>query len=316
MSRDDGVMPEPSNYGQLVTRAALVATVAAGLMIVTKLFAWFYTDSASMLASLTDSLLDISASLINLMAIRYALVPADHEHRFGHGKAESLAGLAQSAFISASALFLMITGVSRLFNTQAVSHAGLGIGVIGFSIMVTLAVVAYQSYVIKKTNSVAIRADQLHYRSDILLNIGVLIAIGLAWLDFHWADGLFAILIGGYILKGALKIGYDAVQMLLDHQLPDAEQKRIIDVCLAVEGVHGLHELRTRQSGPTRFIQLHLELDDHLLLVEAHNIVLQTEQALTQLFADSDIIIHMDPLSAAPPNDGDMYTSHFTEDKV
>ncbi|ART81160.1 cation diffusion facilitator family transporter [Oceanisphaera avium] len=274
--------------------------LAAGLMILTKLLAWFYTDSASMLASLTDSLLDISASFINLIAIRYALVPADKEHSFGHGKAESLAGLAQSAFISASAIFLMITGISRLVNTQTVSHAGMGIGVVLFSILVTLLLVLYQSYVIKQTNSVAIRADQLHYRSDILLNIGVLVAIGLAWQGFHWADGLFALLIGGYILKGALKIGYDAIQMLLDHQLPDAEQRRIIEVCLGVAGVQGLHNLRTRQSGATRFIQLHLELDDHLPLVQAHHIALQVEEQLEQLFAYTDIIIHMDPLSVLP----------------
>lgn len=304
MNSKDELIFESSTYERLVTRAAKAAMVAAGLMIVTKLLAWFYTDSASMLASLTDSLLDISASFINLMAIRYALVPADKEHSFGHGKAESLAGLAQSAFISASAIFLMITGISRLLNTQTVSHAGIGISVVLFSIFVTLALVIYQSYVIKQTNSVAIRADQLHYRSDILLNVGVLLAIGLAWQGFHWADGLFALLIGGYILKGALKIGYDAVQMLLDHQLPDEEQKRIIEVCLSVAGVHGLHDLRTRQSGATRFIQLHLELDDHLPLVHAHQIALQTERKLEQLFSHTDIIIHMDPLSVLPPASG------------
>lgn len=301
MNSKDEPIAESSTYERLVTRAAKAAMVAAGLMIVTKLLAWFYTDSASMLASLTDSLLDISASFINLMAIRYALMPADKEHSFGHGKAESLAGLAQSAFISASAIFLMITGISRLLNTQTVSHAGIGISVVLFSIFVTLVLVLYQSYVIKQTNSVAIRADQLHYRSDILLNVGVLLALGLAWQGFHWADGLFALLIGGYILKGALKIGYDAVQMLLDHQLPDDEQRRIIEVCLSVAGVHGLHDLRTRQSGATRFIQLHLELDDHLPLVQAHQIVLQTERKLEQLFPHTDIIIHMDPLSVLAP---------------
>lgn len=296
----DAVISESETYQKLVTGAAKAAMVAAGLMIVTKLLAWFYTDSASMLASLTDSLLDISASFINLMAIRYALVPADKEHSFGHGKAESLAGLAQSAFISASAIFLMITGISRLLNTQSVSHAGIGIGVILFSILITLALVIYQGYVIRKTQSLAIRADQLHYRSDILLNVGVLLAIGLAWQGFHWADGLFALLIGGYILKGALKIGYDAVQMLLDHQLPDAEQKRIIEACMGVAGVHGLHDLRTRQSGATRFIQLHLELDDDLPLVQAHQIALQAERELEQLFTHTDIIIHLDPLSVLP----------------
>ena len=310
------VSTEKNNYERLVTRAAMAATTAAAIMIVAKLLAWFYTDSVSMLASLTDSLLDISASLINLMAIRYALVPPDEEHSFGHGKAESLAGLAQSAFISASAIFLMISGISHLFHAQTVTHAPIGIAVMVFSLLLTLGLVLYQSYVIKKTDSVAIRADQLHYRSDILLNVGVLVAIALAWQGVLWADAVFAILIGGYILKGALKIGYDAVHTLLDHQLPVAEQERIVDVCLAINGVYGLHDLRTRRAGPMRFIQLHLELDDNLALLEAHGIALQAEHALEQLFSNTDIIIHMDPLSALPPTSEEMKTHHFIKDKV
>ena len=307
---------ESASYERLVTRAAMAATAAAALMIVAKLLAWFYTDSVSMLASLTDSLLDISASLINLMAIRYALVPPDDEHSFGHGKAESLAGLAQSAFISASAIFLMITGISHLFHSQTVSHAPIGVAVMVFSLLLTLGLVLYQSYVIKKTDSVAIRADQLHYRSDILLNVGVLVAIALAWQGILWADAVFALLIGAYILKGALKIGYDAVHTLLDHQLPVAEQQRIVEVCLAINGVHVLHDLRTRRAGPIRFIQLHLELDDNLALLEAHGIALRAEYALEQLFSNTDIIIHMDPLSALPPTSEEMKTHHFTKDKV
>lgn len=311
-------MTNSTSYSRLVTTAAVAATVVAGLLILAKLLAWFYTGSASMLASLTDSLLDISASLINLMAIRYALVPADKDHRFGHGKAESLAGLAQSAFISGSAIFLIINGISRLFNQQEVTHAAMGIWVMLFSLVLTIGLVMFQSYVIKRTDSVAIRADQLHYRSDILLNVGVLVAIGLAWFGWHWADAVFALLIGAFILKGALKIGYDAVQMLLDRQLPEAEQKRIIETCLAVEGVHGLHELRTRQSGQTRFIQLHLELDDKLPLVRAHRIADQAERELHELFPDTDVIIHMDPISVLPreAHSQDMSEHKFIEDKV
>lgn len=305
-------------YERLVTRAAVAATAVAGLMIVAKLVAWLYTGSASMLASLTDSLLDISASIINLMAIRYALVPPDQEHGFGHGKAESLAGLAQSAFISGSAVFLIINGISRLFNTQQVQHAALGVGVMGGSLLLTLGLVLFQSYVIRKTDSVAIRADQLHYRSDILLNVGVLLAIVLAWFGWHWMDGVFALLIGVYILKGALKIGYDAIQMLLDRRLPQAEQQRIADTCLAISGVHGLHDLRTRQSGPTRFIQLHLELDAHQTLSQAHDIADRAERDLLQCFPTADIIIHMDPISVTPQQFAAQHMSEpqFIKDKV
>ncbi|ATG72585.1 divalent metal cation transporter FieF [Zobellella denitrificans] len=309
---------KPSSYSRLVTTAAVAASAVAGTLILAKLLAWFYTGSASMLASLTDSLLDISASLINLMAIRYALVPPDQDHKFGHGKAESLAGLAQSAFISGSAIFLIINGVSRLLNAQEVTHAELGLWVMLFSMVLTIGLVLFQGYVIRRTGSVAIRADQLHYRSDILLNFGVLLAIALAWYGWHWADGAFAVLIGGYILRGALKIGYDSVQMLLDRQLPEEEQKRIIDTCLAVEGVRGLHELRTRQSGPTRFIQLHLELDDQLPLVRAHRIADRAERELRTLFPDTDVIIHMDPISVVPreAHSQDMSEHQFIENKV
>ncbi|WP_346351363.1 cation diffusion facilitator family transporter [Oceanimonas sp. AH20CE76] len=287
-------------YSRLVTTAAMAATLVAGLLIIAKLGAWFYTGSASMLASLTDSLLDISASLVNLMAIRYALVPPDEDHRFGHGKAESLAGLAQSAFISGSAVFLIINGISRLLNTQIVERPEAGIWVMLFSLGLTLALIAFQQYVIRRTQSLAIKADQLHYRADILLNVAVLAAIILSWLGWHWADALFAVLIGGHILYGALKIGYDSAQMLLDRRLPDEEQKRIMDCCLAVAGVRGLHDLRTRRSGRTRFIQLHLELDDQLPLVQAHGIADQAEGKLRGLFPDADIIIHMDPVSVVP----------------
>lgn len=314
----EGVNSVTASYARLVTIAAVAATAVAGLMIVAKLVAWFYTGSASMLASLTDSLLDISASIINLMAIRYALVPPDQEHGFGHGKAESLAGLVQSAFISGSAIFLIINGISRLFNTQQVQHAALGVGVMLFSLLLTLGLVLFQSYVIRKTDSVAIRADQLHYRSDILLNIGVLLAIALAWLGWHWIDGLFALLIGAYILKGALKIGYDAIQMLLDRRLPQVEQQRIVDTCLVINGVHGLHDLRTRQSGPTRFIQLHLELDAHQSLSQAHDIADRAERELLKCFPTADIIIHMDPISVSPRQVEARHTSEhqFIKDKV
>ncbi|NHH99034.1 MULTISPECIES: cation diffusion facilitator family transporter [Oceanimonas] len=289
-----------SSYSRLVTTAATAATLVAGLLIIIKLVAWFYTGSASMLASLTDSLLDISASLINLMAIRYALAPPDEEHRFGHGKAESLAGLAQSAFICGSALFLLFNGVAHLLNPAPVANAATGIGVTLFSLALTGLLLLYQRYVIRKTRSLAIQADQLHYRADLLLNLAVLLAIMLSGWGWYRADGLFAVLIGGYILAGALRIGYDSVQMLLDRRLPDEEQKRIIECCLAVEGVQGLHALRTRRSGRTRFIQLHLELDDHLPLVRAHRIADTAERTLRQQFADADIIIHMDPVSVVP----------------
>lgn len=285
------------HYSRWVTLASTAAVVTATLLILGKLIAWLMTDSSSLLASLTDSFMDVSASIINLLAIRYALAPADEEHRFGHGKAESLAGLIQSAFISGSALLLMMHGISSMLNQVPVVRLEAGIWVSAGSILLTLLLVSFQSLVIRKTNSVAIKADMLHYRSDLLLNAGVLVALVLAGQGWHWADGLFAILIGLFLVWGAAHIGYESVQALLDRQLPEEEQARIMALCCAVEGVHGVHDLRTRQSGPTRFVQLHLELDDQLPLVKAHQIADEAELAVRQSFERMEVIIHMDPIS-------------------
>ncbi|WP_338889312.1 cation diffusion facilitator family transporter [Aeromonas rivipollensis] len=285
------------HYSRWVTLASTAAVVTATLLILGKLIAWLMTDSSSLLASLTDSFMDVSASIINLLAIRYALAPADEEHRFGHGKAESLAGLIQSAFISGSALLLMMHGISSMLNQVPVVRLEAGIWVSAGSILLTLLLVSFQSLVIRKTNSVAIKADMLHYRSDLLLNAGVLVALVMAGQGWHWADGLFAILIGLFLVWGAAHIGYESVQALLDRQLPEEEQARIMALCCAVEGVHGVHDLRTRQSGPTRFVQLHLELDDQLPLVQAHQIADEAELAVRQSFERMEVIIHMDPIS-------------------
>lgn len=286
-----------SSYSRLVTMAGLASTATAGLLIIAKLAAWLLTGSSSLLASLADSLMDISASVINLLAIRYSLVPADDDHRFGHGKAESLASLAQAAFITGSSLILVMNGLSRLLNPQPLQHLDIGLWVTVGALILTLVLVLFQSWVVRQTNSQAIRADRLHYQSDLLFNSGVLVALGLAYWGWLWADGLFAMLLGLYILKGALTIGYEAVQTLLDRQLPEEEQQRIAQLVRAIPGVHGMHDLRTRQSGQLRFIQLHLELDDQLPLVRAHELADLAEAAIRTDFPLADVLVHMDPIS-------------------
>ncbi len=286
-----------ASYSRWVTLAGLASTATAGILILAKLVAWLMTGSSSLLASLTDSLMDISASLINLFALRYSLTPADHDHSFGHGKAESLASLAQAAFITGSALVLVMNGISRLINPEPIKNLDIGLWVTVGSLALTLVLVAFQSLVVQKTQSQAIRADRLHYQSDVLFNIGVLLALGCSWYGWLWADGLFAILLGLFILKGALEIGYEAVQTLLDRQLPDGERAQIVELVKSVPGVHGIHDLRTRQAGPLRFIQLHMELDDTLPLMRAHDLADQAETLILDKYPGADVIIHMDPIS-------------------
>ncbi|MBU4682681.1 CDF family cation-efflux transporter FieF [Cedecea davisae] len=287
-------------YGQLVSRAAIAATVMASLLLIIKIFAWWYTGSVSILAALVDSLVDIAASLTNLLVVRYSLQPADEEHTFGHGKAESLAALAQSMFISGSALFLFLTGIQHLADPSPMKDPGIGIGVTVVALLSTLILVTFQRWVVRKTQSQAVRADMLHYQSDVMMNGAILIALALSWYGWHRADSLFALGIGVYILYSALQMGYEAVQSLLDRALPDEERQAIIDIVNTWPGVKGAHDLRTRQSGPTRFIQLHIEMEDNLPLVQAHIIAEQVEQAILHHFPGSDVIIHQDPCSVVP----------------
>ncbi|WP_313064141.1 CDF family cation-efflux transporter FieF [Atlantibacter hermannii] len=288
------------SYGRLVSRAAIAATVTATLLLIMKIYAWWTTSSVSILAALVDSLVDIAASLTNLLVVRYSLQPADDEHTFGHGKAESLAALAQSMFISGSALFLFLTGFERLANPAPMSAPEVGMSVTIIALISTLILVTFQRWVVRKTKSQAVRADMLHYQSDVMMNGAILVALALSWYGWHRADALFALGIGIYILYSALRMGYEAVQSLLDRALPDNERQIIIDIVTSWPGVRGAHDLRTRRSGPTRFIQIHLEMDDDLPLVHAHIVAEQVEQAILGRFPGSDVIIHQDPCSVVP----------------
>ncbi|EOI3530062.1 CDF family cation-efflux transporter FieF [Cronobacter dublinensis] len=288
------------DYVRLVSRAALAATLVASLLLIIKIFAWWYTGSVSILAALVDSLVDIAASLTNLLVVRYSLQPADKEHAFGHGKAESLAALAQSMFISGSALFLFLTGIQHLVAPEPMRAPLVGVIVTMAALVTTLMLVTFQRWVVRKTRSQAVRADMLHYQSDVMMNTAILVALALSWYGLHRADALFALGIGVWILYSALRMGYEAVQALLDRALPDEERQAIVEIISAWPGVRGAHDLRTRQSGPTRFIQLHLEMEDNLPLVQAHLIAEQVEQAILFRFPGSDVIIHQDPCSVVP----------------
>ncbi|MGY0617495.1 CDF family cation-efflux transporter FieF [Vibrio sp. FJH11] len=284
-------------YARLVTTAAWTATIAATFLLLVKVMTWWITGSVSLLASLIDSMLDIAASVVNLVVVRYALQPADREHTFGHGKAESLAALAQAMFISGSAVFLILNGVERFFRPQPLHEPELGVYVSLFAIAVTLGLVTFQKHVVRVTGSQAIAADSLHYQTDLYMNAAIMVALGLSYFGVTQADAVFAIGIGVFILYSAFKMVNEAIQTLLDRKLPDAEIEQIHTECLNVKGVLGVHQLRTRMSGPTRFIQLHLELDDNLRLIEAHYIADKVEENLLIRFPGADVMIHQDPLS-------------------
>ncbi len=286
-----------SDYAFWVRAAAFSSTTVALTLVIIKLYAWLVTDSSAMLASTTDSILDLFASLMNVVILRFALAPADDEHKFGHGKAESLAGLVQAAFVLGSAILLIFSGVGRLLTPQPVMHSEVAIWVTIIAIVLTLVLVAFQKYVIKRTGSLVIGADALHYQSDLLLNLGVLAAIILSQGLWLAADGAFTIAVGLFLMWGAGKIIWLSVYQLMDHELTPAEQQQITDIILSHEKALGVHELRTRQAGSQRFIQFHLELDDHLSLFEAHSIGDEIEREIRQVFSPCEVFVHQDPCS-------------------
>lgn len=269
--------------------------ITALLLVLIKVTAWIRSDSVSILASMLDSMLDIAASLLIAFAVYIAQIPADKEHRFGHGKAEPLAAMAQSVFIAGSAIYLIIYAIDRLFIQQPIQHADIIMLYMIFSLFMTLALVVFQRYVIHKTQSTAIKADSLHYLSDLLANLLVIASLWLSHLG--WIDPAIGLLIGLWILHSAVKIAKDASYQLLDHELPQKERQEMIQTILGHPGVRGVNDLRTYQSGPNKFMQCDLELDDFLTLRESHAITEDVTTLLKQKFDQLDVMIHQEPVS-------------------
>jgi ferrous-iron efflux pump FieF len=291
--------PPANRLRRLATYASV--TVAA-LLITAKFLAWLETGSVALLSSLVDSLLDAVASLVNLVAVRHALSPADREHRFGHGKAEPLAVLAQSAFIIGSAMLLFAEAVRRLIWPQPVDNPPAGIAVMLFSITTTVGLVLYQRYVVRRTGSIAISADELHYRSDLVLNIGVIIALVLgSALAQPLVDPLFGAAIGIWIVYSAVRLARLSLFQLMDHELADDEREKIRDIAQSHPDVVAAHDLRTRVAGPTAFIQIHIEMDGALSLLRAHEISDEVEAKLRAAYPNAEIIIHQDPEGIEEP---------------
>jgi ferrous-iron efflux pump FieF len=278
-------------------RAVSYASVGvASVLVCGKLGAYLLTDSVSILSTLLDSLLDVAASLVNLLAVRHALMPADREHRFGHGKAEPLAGLAQAAFIAGSAAFLMFEVSHRLLNPQGVTNSGFGIAVVVASIVLTVVLVMFQRHVIRRTRSISIRADSLHYVGDVLVNGGVLVALVLSGdLGWRYADPVIGAAIALYILYIAWRIARGSYDMLMDRELSEDQRRRIGTIVLSNPAVRALHDLKTREAGRHTFIQLHIEMDGAMSLIEAHRVSDEVEAALEAAFPGAEIIIHQDP---------------------
>jgi len=287
---------EDRKLERLMRLATYSSVAVASILIFVKTGAWLSTESLSLLASLVDSMLDVGASLISLIAVHHALQPADKEHRFGHGKAEAIAGLAQSAFIAGSGVFLLFESADRLINPVKVVNTTLGISIMVIAIVLTVILVGFQTYVVRKTNSIAIKADTVHYRADLLVNLAVIVSLILvANFDLYVVDPIFAVLIVGYMSFGAYQISARSLDVLMDKEFPNSERERIKKIAESHRSVLNVHDMRTRSSGTTSFIQFHAEMPNDISLVEAHEIADEVMLMIEEAFPNTEVLIHQDP---------------------
>lgn len=294
--------PTAARMARLMRFATYASTAVAVVLVVAKLWAWLQTDSVSLLSSLIDSLLDMGASLITLYAVHHAVQPADREHRFGHGKAEALAGLGQAIFIAGSVVFLALEAGRRLLIPHPVEESDAGMIVILASLALTGILILFQRYVIQHTGSVAVSADALHYRSDLLLNGSVLAGLFLSGhFGWAWADPLFALVVAGIIARSAWQIVGKSFDVLMDRELPDEDRRRIRQIATDHAGVAAVHDIRTRSSGTQVFVQLHLEMDGDKPLREAHALGDKVMYAVQAAYPNAEVLVHQDPAGEEEP---------------
>ena len=284
-------------HGTLMKRATTAAVSMASILLLAKFYAWWRTDSLAMLSSSIDSLFDVLMSAVNLFAVRYAMKPADDDHRFGHGSIEDIAGLAQCAFIFAAMVIILLQSAARLANVDTLLPSPeLGMGVSALGVVLTAALVVFQTYVARRTKSLVVAADRLHYAGDIFFNLGVLLAFALSsYLGWAKADAAIAFVISLIVLWTNRVIGIRAFNNLMDREMPDEEKETILSIVEKHPGILSYHKLKTRYSGIKPFIQLHVELDANLNFRSAHDITDRLEHALAQAFPGAEVIIHPDP---------------------
>ena len=289
----------------LTKRVTRLSVATAAILTLLKLAAWIASGSVAALASLADSALDIVAAVATFVAVRYAAAPPDREHRYGHGKGEAFASLLQAGLVFASAALIGQEAVRHLITPQPIQAEGWAVGVMAVSLVLTLLLTRAQSRVLAKAHSVAVSGDRAHYAMDIAATIAALAGIGLAALfNSPRIDAAAGLVVAGWLVWGAITVFRDSSEQLLDHELPDDARTEIVGRMTSDPHVRGVHQLRTRASGPYVHIQMHADLDPALTLEQAHKVMVAAEKRVLEAFPAADIIIHPDPQDRAEPHGG------------
>ena len=296
--------PDFRHFRPAPATASALSVAVAALLVLIKLYAAVVSGSSSVLASMTDSGLDLVASLVTFFAVRYAKTPPDKEHPFGHGKAEAFSALFQAGLVFASAALVMQACVRHLMHPEPLQQTGLAVAVLIVSIVLTLGLVSFQNMALRGAQSVAVSADRMHYLTDLVTNLIALAGVAAAILGFPAMDAAAGFIMAGWFVWGAVQVLREAASHLMDEALGDADVARLKALALEDPAITGVHELRTRLSGPYIAVQMHVEMDPRLSLAEAHRIIIAAETRLLAAYPNADILIHPDPRGEAEPHGG------------
>ncbi len=305
----------PADRAPSANQVTLLSVAVAVTLVVLKIGVWWLSHSIALLASALDSGLDLIASLATFFAVRYAAAPPDREHRFGHGKAEAFASLVQAGLVFASAAVITQQAIVHLLRPAAIAREAWAIGVMLISILLTGGLIFAQTRYLKRSASVAVSADRIHYGADLASNIIALLAIAAAWTGLGLFDPIGGLGVAAILLWGAIKVFRESSDQLLDHELPDEDRRKIIELMTQDKTINHIHQLRTRASGPIVHIQLHADLDPDMTLDQAHRVVVAAERRVLQAFPDADILIHADPRGRAEPHGGPFGEVQIAQEK-
>jgi ferrous-iron efflux pump FieF len=284
------------SHNTLKNLAVIFGVILSVTLILVKLFAFIKSGSLAVFSSLIDSVTDLFASTVSFLAVYFSSKPASINHRYGFGKTEALSALLQALFVGASGLFVIVDGIKRLINPVEINQIDIAIYIMVFSIISTLFLVLFQTYVAKKTNSLAIKADRAHYVVDFLTNSTVIISlICVHFFGFYLFDVIAGLFISVYLLYNAYSLAKESIDLITDRELSNDIRENIKHIVLETDGVLGMHDFRSRSLGDIYFVELHLELDGNISLYSAHDLTNIVEKKITESYPNSQILIHQDP---------------------
>lgn len=291
----------------LQKKATIVSSFTATILIIVKLAIGIMSGSVAVLASAIDSVLDLIVSAFNYFAITKSEQPADKKFNYGKGKIEALAAVIEGTVITVSGVYIFYEAIRKAFNQKELEYLNASIIVMLISLALTIALVLFLNFVAKKTGSMVVKSDALHYKTDVLSNGAILVSLVLIQVtNFGLIDSIMGVVISIYIIHSAYEIIKDGVYILLDASLDEVIVEKIKNIILEEKEISDFHYLKTRKSGHTNFVDVHLVFSPGISLIKAHHAGDRIEEKIKDLIDDEEWVInaHLDPYDDSLLNDG------------